>query len=119
MPASRVEEEHSRIKEALQMDLLAADLKCSFFVSALQNYKRDSALRPFPSFYFTEETKDFEALLADTNSLVSLRELLPHAQNTPQRTWELLDWILSSRALTIHSMNKNQVRVNVAMQFIQ
>ncbi|KAH0620087.1 hypothetical protein JD844_014675 [Phrynosoma platyrhinos] len=51
-----------RVREAIQKDLLAADLKCSFFVSALQSYKRDSVLRPFPGLYATEETKDFEAL---------------------------------------------------------
>lgn len=51
------------LREA-EADLLAADLKCSFFVSALQSYKRDSVLRPFPSLYATEETKDFEALVS-------------------------------------------------------
>ncbi|KAJ6662887.1 hypothetical protein lerEdw1_011091 [Lerista edwardsae] len=51
-----------RLRETLGTDLLAADLKCSFFISALQSYKRDSVLRPFPGFYATEDTKDFEAL---------------------------------------------------------
>uniref|UniRef100_A0A8D2LUX6 Poly [ADP-ribose] polymerase n=1 Tax=Varanus komodoensis TaxID=61221 RepID=A0A8D2LUX6_VARKO len=50
--------------EAIRKGLLAADLKCSFFVSALQSYKRDSVLRPFPGLYATEENKDFEALVS-------------------------------------------------------
>ncbi|XP_061451517.1 protein mono-ADP-ribosyltransferase PARP16 isoform X2 [Rhineura floridana] len=99
-----------RVREALQTDLLAADLKCSFFVSALQNYKRDSVLRPFPGLYTAEETKDFEALLADTNALAGLKELLESAQDADNRAWELLGWVLSSKALGIHSTSKQEYK---------
>ncbi|XP_013928674.1 PREDICTED: mono [ADP-ribose] polymerase PARP16 [Thamnophis sirtalis] len=50
------------VREIIQKDLLAADLKCSLFASALQSYKRDSVLRPFPGHYSSEDSKDFEAL---------------------------------------------------------
>uniref|UniRef100_A0A8D0EAK4 Poly [ADP-ribose] polymerase n=1 Tax=Salvator merianae TaxID=96440 RepID=A0A8D0EAK4_SALMN len=99
-----------KVRIALRADLLAADLKSSFFVSALQSYKRDSVLRPFPATYATEESKDFEALLADTNALVSLKELLDLGCKRDQRTWELLDWILSSKALCIHSTSKKEYK---------
>ncbi|XP_033023297.1 protein mono-ADP-ribosyltransferase PARP16 [Lacerta agilis] len=99
-----------RVREALKADLLAADLKCSFFVSALQSYKRDSVLRPFPGLYTTDETKDFEALLADTKALVGLKELLELAQDTGTRGWELLGWVLSSKALCIHSTSKKEYK---------
>uniref|UniRef100_A0A4X2LD70 Poly(ADP-ribose) polymerase family member 16 n=1 Tax=Vombatus ursinus TaxID=29139 RepID=A0A4X2LD70_VOMUR len=49
-------------REAAQRDVLAADLQCSFFASALQSYKRDSVLRPFPASYVSQDNKDFEAL---------------------------------------------------------
>ncbi|XP_077173913.1 protein mono-ADP-ribosyltransferase PARP16 [Paroedura picta] len=113
MPAPSAGEDAAladRTKEALQTDLLAADLKCSFFASALQSYKRDSALRPFPSFYATEDHKDFEALLSDANTLVSLKELLASPQSAARRTWELLGWILTSKALTIHSTDKKEYK---------
>ncbi|XP_062998523.1 protein mono-ADP-ribosyltransferase PARP16 [Elgaria multicarinata webbii] len=99
-----------RVREAVQADPLAADLKCSFFVSALQSYKRDSVLRPFPGLYATEETKDFEALLADTDALGSLKELLESAQDTDKQAWELLGWVLSSKALCIHSTGKQEYK---------
>lgn len=74
-----------RLRETLQADVLAADLKCSFFLSALQSYKRDSVLRPFPGFYATEDVKDFEALVSRPG--VGWRPfLLPRS-----RVWALLD----------------------------
>ncbi|XP_026979144.1 protein mono-ADP-ribosyltransferase PARP16 isoform X9 [Sagmatias obliquidens] len=50
------------VREAAGRDVLAADLRCSFFASALQSYKRDSVLRPFPASYARQDCKDFEAL---------------------------------------------------------
>ncbi|XP_035114771.1 protein mono-ADP-ribosyltransferase PARP16 isoform X7 [Callithrix jacchus] len=49
-------------REAAGRDVLAADLRCSLFASALQSYKRDSVLRPFPASYARGDCKDFEAL---------------------------------------------------------
>ncbi|KAF0040970.1 hypothetical protein F2P81_006868 [Scophthalmus maximus] len=45
-------------------DPIAADLRCSLFVAAAQNYKRDSLLRPFPPRYISGANKDFEELYA-------------------------------------------------------
>ncbi|XP_057578853.1 protein mono-ADP-ribosyltransferase PARP16 isoform X5 [Hippopotamus amphibius kiboko] len=50
------------VREAAGRDVLAADLRCSFFASALRSYKRDSVLRPFPASYARHDCKDFEAL---------------------------------------------------------
>uniref|UniRef100_A0A452GY98 Poly [ADP-ribose] polymerase n=1 Tax=Gopherus agassizii TaxID=38772 RepID=A0A452GY98_9SAUR len=97
-----------KIKEAIRRDLMAADLKCSLFVSALQSYKRDSVLRPFPGLYANEESKDFDALLADTNALPSLQELPESISDTDKRTWDLFSWILSSKFLTIQSTKKKE-----------
>lgn len=54
----------SRVREAAGRDPLAADLRCSLFAAALQSYKRDSALRPFPGRYAGGDTKDFEGLVS-------------------------------------------------------
>lgn len=51
-------------REAASRDVLAADLRCSLFASALQSYKRDSVLRPFPASYARHDCKDFEALVS-------------------------------------------------------
>lgn len=52
------------VREEAARDALAADLRCSLFTSALQSYRRDSALRPFPASYARHGCKDFEALVS-------------------------------------------------------
>ena len=49
----------------LHRDPVAADLRCSLFVAAAQNYKRDSLLRPFPPRYMSDDNKDFEELVGN------------------------------------------------------
>ncbi|XP_029420855.1 protein mono-ADP-ribosyltransferase PARP16 isoform X2 [Nannospalax galili] len=93
-------------KEAASRDMLAADLRCSLFASALQSYKRDSVLRPFPASYARHDCKDFEALLADAGRLPNLKELLQANGDTDKQAWDLVSWILSSKVLTIHSAGK-------------
>lgn len=64
------------IKEILQNDLTATDLKLSLFISAAQCYKQDFLLNPFPIFYLNEEIKDFEKLLSDISDIPAVDELL-------------------------------------------
>lgn len=56
----------------LHRDPVAADLRCSLFVAAAQNYKRDSLLRPFPGKYLSGENKDFEELVRKSDGEVFL-----------------------------------------------
>ncbi|XP_078539197.1 protein mono-ADP-ribosyltransferase PARP16 [Lissotriton helveticus] len=107
-PSNHASVVHEKLEEILARDILAADLRCSFFVSALQSYKRDSVLRPFPSLYTNEENKDFDSLLADTNVLPNLKELLQSSASEDQRLRKLLDWILSSKLLTVNTAKKNE-----------
>uniref|UniRef100_UPI00398EA4F1 protein mono-ADP-ribosyltransferase PARP16 isoform X2 n=1 Tax=Pristiophorus japonicus TaxID=55135 RepID=UPI00398EA4F1 len=94
------------MEESLRREPLAADLKCSLFLSALQSYRRDSVLRPFPAAYFTGDSKDFDALLADAQNLPNLKQLL-HSGKTPhKRILELLSWVCLSKNLTIKSLGK-------------
>lgn len=51
------------VSSCLHRDPVAADLRCSLFVAAAQNYKRDSLLRPFPLRYISGDNKDFEELV--------------------------------------------------------
>ncbi|KAG8510274.1 Protein mono-ADP-ribosyltransferase PARP16 [Galemys pyrenaicus] len=102
-PAAR-----AAIREVAGRDVLAADLRCSLFASALQSYKRDSVLRPFPASYAHHDCKDFEALLADASKLPNLKELLQSSGDKDKRSWDLVSWILSSKVLTIHSTGKSE-----------
>ncbi|XP_024423644.2 protein mono-ADP-ribosyltransferase PARP16 isoform X1 [Desmodus rotundus] len=96
------------VREVVARDSLAADLRCSLFTSALQSYKRDSALRPFPASYARHDCKDFEALLADAGKLPNLKELLQSSEDKDKWAWDLLNWILSSKVLTVHSAGKSE-----------
>lgn len=49
--------------ESLLSDPMAADVKWSLFVSAANNYKFDSCLKPFPSQFVKDEEKDIESLV--------------------------------------------------------
>ena len=51
------------VRSCLQRDPVAADLRLSLFMAAVQSYKRDSMLRPFPPLYLAGDNKDFEALV--------------------------------------------------------
>ncbi|XP_059036800.1 protein mono-ADP-ribosyltransferase PARP16 isoform X2 [Mustela lutreola] len=81
------------VKEAAGRDVLAADLRCSLFASALQSYKRDSVLRPFPASYARHDCKDFEALLADASKLPNLKELLQSSGDKDVRARDLFEKI--------------------------
>uniref|UniRef100_G1QDF1 Poly [ADP-ribose] polymerase n=1 Tax=Myotis lucifugus TaxID=59463 RepID=G1QDF1_MYOLU len=96
------------VREAAARDTLAAHPQCSLFTSALQSYKRDSALRPFPASYARHDCKGFEALLADASKLPNLKELLQSSEDKDKGAWDLLSWILSSKVLTVHSAGKSQ-----------
>ncbi|XP_077603193.1 protein mono-ADP-ribosyltransferase PARP16 isoform X3 [Crocuta crocuta] len=81
------------VREAVDRDMLAADLRCSLFASALQSYKRDSVLRPFPASYARHDCKDFEALLADASKLPNLKELLQSSGDKDIRARDLFEKI--------------------------
>ncbi|MBN3311632.1 PAR16 polymerase, partial [Atractosteus spatula] len=74
------------VRASLQSDPVAADLRCSLFVSAAQSYKRDSVLRPFPPRYVSGENKDFDALMRHKmkipDSLWSLKKPRPFLRNS-------------------------------------
>ncbi|KAM4748494.1 protein mono-ADP-ribosyltransferase PARP16 [Rhinophrynus dorsalis] len=99
---------YEMVEQIIAKDQLAADLKCSLFVSALKSYKRDSVLRPFPPFYTSDQYKDFDALIADTGALPGLREIMHHKKDKDQKILDLLSWILSEKLFTIKSLKKDK-----------
>lgn len=69
------------VRSHLHLNPVAADLRCSLFVAAVQNYKRDSVLRPFPPRYLRGEIKDFEELVRDCILLFFDCDLQYHVMN--------------------------------------
>ena len=47
------------------MDILSSDLLMSFFGSALNGYKHNSLVRPFPPRFMKDDEKDFEGLVCN------------------------------------------------------
>ncbi|XP_055078281.1 protein mono-ADP-ribosyltransferase PARP16 [Periophthalmus magnuspinnatus] len=92
----------------LHRDPVAADLRCSLFVAAAQNYKRDSLLRPFPPRYISGDNKDFEELLADVKSLPGVRELVRLRPGEGAHHLALTHWILSSKSFAIKTLEKEE-----------
>lgn len=66
----------AEIREILQSDLTATDLKISLFVSAAQCYKKNFLLNPFPTNYLDGENKHFERLLEDLEQIPPIDELV-------------------------------------------
>ncbi|XP_072258724.1 protein mono-ADP-ribosyltransferase PARP16 [Pyxicephalus adspersus] len=96
------------VEHIIARDPLAADLKCSLFMSALRSYKRDSVLRPFPPFYATDQYKDFDALIAEATTLPSLQDVIQNRWKEDQKLLDLLNWILSEKLFTIKSLKKGK-----------
>lgn len=105
LPAATVRE---LVRSCLHVDPVAADLRCSLFVAALQNYKHDSVLRPFPSRYMRGEIKDFEDLQKDVNSLPSIRELVRLENGRGDHHLALVHWVLSSKSFVVKTIPKEE-----------
>ncbi|XP_062403945.1 protein mono-ADP-ribosyltransferase PARP16 [Sardina pilchardus] len=105
LPPSSVRE---LVRSCLQRDPVAADLRLSLFLSAVQSYKRDSVLRPFPPLYLTGDTKDFESLLKDASSLPGVRELVRLNAGQDDAQLALTHWVLSSKSFAIKTLQKEE-----------
>ena len=57
------------LRNILENDLKAADLKWSLFIAACQSYRYDSCLKPFPSQFSSNGIKDRECLVCMGNIL--------------------------------------------------
>ena len=54
-----------RVLQRLASDITSADMRWSLFISALESYRHDSILRPFPSAYVEDGVnKNFQALVS-------------------------------------------------------
>ncbi|XP_077989084.1 protein mono-ADP-ribosyltransferase PARP16-like [Glandiceps talaboti] len=91
-------------------DPVAVDVQLSLFMSAVQSYRHDTVLRPFPPMFINSSgEKDINSLQSVCNSLPTInvigRDL---GVDIDEETWELLDWVLSTRSFTLKSHNKTK-----------
>ncbi|XP_034948960.1 uncharacterized protein [Chelonus insularis] len=101
------------LKNLLQQDLRAADLRWSFFVAACNTYKHNNCLKPFPPMYITNGIKDIEALRETIEvipPLAIINERLedPNFYDNHKATINLLHWVLIGlRDPFMKSVNKD------------
>ncbi|XP_072038267.1 protein mono-ADP-ribosyltransferase PARP16-like [Amphiura filiformis] len=109
-----MDELKAKVLQKVKGDVLAADIVWSLFHSALQSYRHDSVLRPFPADYSEGEgEKDFKALTAVSEEIPNLKMLIKTSSSTNNKTlseqaWKLLSWAVEDKSFTIKSLDKNR-----------
>ncbi|XP_068693823.1 protein mono-ADP-ribosyltransferase PARP16-like [Montipora capricornis] len=97
-----------RVLQRLERDLVSADMRWSLFVAALESYRHDSILRPFPSAYLEDgDNKNFQALILICNTIPSFDNLLKGKVEISQEAWEILEWSMD-RTFSLKSMDKSK-----------
>lgn len=87
------------LRNMLENDLQAADVKWSLFVAACQSYRYDSCLKPFPPQFILNDVKDIDSLREVVDKTPSLILLTQHlydsdAYQTSPQVIDLLYWVL-------------------------
>ena len=74
------EEAKERVLQRLESDLPSADMQWSLFIAALESYRHDSILRPFPSAYVEDDgNKNFQGLVSvSQGSWINWKSLVHH-----------------------------------------
>ena len=68
---------YSLVQSKIKNDPLSADLQWSLFVGALQSYRCDTVLRPFPpSFCFENGEKDVKRLVISFDNFLKQKEII-------------------------------------------
>lgn len=98
--SARVKDKKSVVlRNILENDPKAADLKWSLFVAACQSYRYDSCLKPFPSQFGNNGIKDRECLLEVVDKTPPFTVLVqqlydPDVYETIPQVIDLLYWLL-------------------------
>ncbi|KXJ21371.1 Mono [ADP-ribose] polymerase PARP16 [Exaiptasia diaphana] len=72
-----------RVVEMLERDFLAAEMKIALLVCALDSYRYDSVLRPFPAVGLRDDgSKDVQKLTQLCNSMPKLASIILEGQGT-------------------------------------
>ena len=85
---------YSLVQSKIKNDPLSADLQWSLFVGALQSYRCDTVLRPFPpSFCFENGEKDVKRLERCVDKVQNLQELMTQS-DISEEIVDLVTWVL-------------------------
>lgn len=97
------------IKERIWLDPLAVDLQLSLFIAAMNSYRHDTVLRPFPPMFQSEDKEK------DIKTMQSLVEEIPQVSGIPRDCHklvpgllELIKWTLDSKPFTMHHLQNSK-----------
>ncbi|KAL8560609.1 hypothetical protein ACOMHN_062574 [Nucella lapillus] len=96
----------------IREDPLAADLRWSLFVAALQSYRCDSVLRPFPPRFVNDnEEKEIDHLKDAIAEIPGVLQLSLKVSSVSDEALELLAWVLDDPSFRLCTKNKSEYSV--------
>lgn len=103
------------LRQALEKDIAACDIKWSLFVAAAQSYRYHSRLNPYPPKYATKEKSeyDIDRIKLTISSVPPLHKLLRQIKNEEKLNDDVVDlvhWVVCSKSYpTLKSVTKDEV----------
>lgn len=104
-----MEDIQTTVIELVKSDFLAADLRWSLFIGALDSYRHDSVLRPYPPgphLLTADGEKDFSALECVAGRIPNMKMISEGkgSSGMQQHEWDLLKWVLEPNIFTVKSV---------------
>ncbi|XP_064607887.1 protein mono-ADP-ribosyltransferase PARP16-like [Liolophura sinensis] len=101
-----------KVLESLRADLLAVDLIWSLLVAALNSYRHDTVLRPFPPMFQEggpSGNKNMKGLEKLACQLPRVPEVVKSISTMEEKLIELLWWSLDKKQFTVKSLDKSHI----------
>ncbi|KAF5284750.1 hypothetical protein FQA39_LY04475 [Lamprigera yunnana] len=93
-------------------NMYGSDFLLCLFITALQSYRVDRCLRPFPSTYIKDSIKDIRCLRSVCDSIPPFNKLLLSPQICSSKVLKFLEWLLCQEDQpTLHKINFKDIPV--------
>jgi len=89
--------------------LIEYEIKLLSFIAALNSYKSDSLLRPFPNQFLVGDKKDFDRLIKVSKEIPCLIDVTANTQMSNEG-WQLLYWILKFNSIELKLLDEQEVK---------
>ncbi|KAF5294489.1 hypothetical protein FQR65_LT01615 [Abscondita terminalis] len=100
------------ITKILYENFYGCDMLLCLFITALQSYRVDRCLRPFPSTYIKDSNKDIDHLRSICENIPSLDKIFKAPQTCSKEIINFLVWLYCQKDQpSLHRTNYSQVEV--------
>ncbi|ESO82417.1 hypothetical protein LOTGIDRAFT_198000 [Lottia gigantea] len=104
------------LRKKIDEDRLSSDIKLSLFSAALQSYRHDTVLRPFPPQFIKSDTeKDNSKLSKVFSEILKLTKLVPCLNSMSLDALKLLKWALDSKRFKTKLLGKNSFEMIIKL----